>query len=254
MVHDFHDLFLVPPTRILNALDFASHDNYLAGRDELTASVSRAQMRRYSRWCHITVERLSDTVDKFRPLSGGPRIWWAGRQDKVAVQVNNQRIRRRSEQCPTLGSHTEDIWAGLLDEFSRMASVYDRHVQSTPLIDAYEVAHAFGGDGEHRRVVGDEDYPACRRHRGLQYPDNVRDGQTGEKRPHGKVLETRWRGWELIAQSIVLHVNSNKIIETRSREAQNPRNFLGVEEVGRLVPVNPHAAKVITEKVVKRVS
>jgi hypothetical protein len=45
------------------------------------------------------------------------------------------------------------------------------------------------------------------------------------KWPHGKVLEASRRGWELIAKSIVLHVNPDKIIESWSREAENARDL-----------------------------
>jgi hypothetical protein len=41
MVHHSHDAILVPPLWILNAFNFTSHDDDLAGWDELAARVCR---------------------------------------------------------------------------------------------------------------------------------------------------------------------------------------------------------------------
>lgn len=84
--------------------------------------------------------------------------------------------------------------------------------------------------------------------------NNVRDGQAVEKGPHGKVLESgRGRG-ELVAQSIILHVDADKVIQSRSREAQNTRNLFSMEQVSSLVPVNPHATQVVAQEIVQRVA
>lgn len=55
----------------------------------------------------------------------------------------------------------------------------------------------------------------------------------------------------MIAQSVVLHVDPDKVVEARRGKAQDPRNLLSVEQVGSLVPVNPHAAEVVTQQVVE---
>ena len=57
----------------------------------------------------------------------------------------------------------------------------------------------------------------------------------------------------MIAQGIVLHINSHEIIESRCGEAQNARHFFGMEEVGGLVPVDPHATEVIAKQIVQRI-
>jgi len=67
-------------------------------------------------------------------------------------------------------------------------------------------------------------------------------------------LETGGRRRELVTESVVLHVDTDKVVEPGSREAEDARNLLGVEEVGGLVPVDPHATEVVAEKVVEGVS
>jgi hypothetical protein len=58
----------------------------------------------------------------------------------------------------------------------------------------------------------------------------------------------------LIAKSIILHVDTDKVIESGSWEAENARNLLGVEEVCGFVPVDPHTPQIITQKVVQWIS
>lgn len=93
----------------------------------------------------------------------------------------------------------------------------------------------------------DKDDPASWRHCGLDHADDVGDGQAGKQGPHGEVLETGGRRRELIAQGVVLHVDTNKIVQAWSREAQNSRDLFSVEKIGSLVPVNPHATQVISQ-------
>lgn len=57
----------------------------------------------------------------------------------------------------------------------------------------------------------------------------------------------------MVAQSIVLHVDSDQIVEPGGGEAQNARYLLGVKEIRRLVPVDPHAAQVVTKEIVQRI-
>lgn len=102
--------------------------------------------------------------------------------------------------------------------------------------------------------MADKDDSTGRRDGGLDDSDDVGNGQAGEQWPHGKVLEASGRRWELVAEGIVLHVDLDKIVEARGREAENAGDLLGVEQVGGLVPVNPHAAKVVAQQVVQRVS
>lgn len=58
----------------------------------------------------------------------------------------------------------------------------------------------------------------------------------------------------MIAEGIIFHVDTDKIVEPGGREAQNAGYFLGMEQVSSLVPVNPHATQVIAQKVVQRVT
>lgn len=55
----------------------------------------------------------------------------------------------------------------------------------------------------------------------------------------------------MIAKSVVLHVDPNKVVEAGRGEAQDPRNLLSMEQVGSLVPVNPHSPEVVTQQVVE---
>jgi hypothetical protein len=102
--------------------------------------------------------------------------------------------------------------------------------------------------------VTDKDDSSGRRNGGFDDTDNVGNGQAREQRPHGEVLEAGGGRRELVTESVVLHVDADKIVESGSREAENARDFLGVEEVGGLVPVDPHATEVVAKKVVKGIS
>jgi hypothetical protein len=57
----------------------------------------------------------------------------------------------------------------------------------------------------------------------------------------------------LVAERIVLHVDADQIVEARGGKAEDPGHLLGVKQVRSLVPVNPHAAKVVAQQVVQRV-
>lgn len=58
----------------------------------------------------------------------------------------------------------------------------------------------------------------------------------------------------MVAKSIVLHVDANEVIEPGSGEAENARHFFGMEEVGCLVPMDPHATEVVAKEIIKRIS
>ena len=55
----------------------------------------------------------------------------------------------------------------------------------------------------------------------------------------------------MIAEGVILHVDADEIIQTRCRETQNAGNFFGMEQIGGLVPVNPHASKVVAQEIVE---
>lgn len=67
--------------------------------------------------------------------------------------------------------------------------------------------------------------------------DNVWHTQATEKRPKKEVLKRSWTRWKIINQRIVFHVDSDKIIEARSREIEDSRNLFRMEEISGLVPV-----------------
>lgn len=102
-----------------------------------------------------------------------------------------------------------------------MACVDNGYVQPAPFVNTNAVADGLGSDCEHGWVVADKDDSASGRHCRLEDADNVGNGQTGEERPHAEVLETGWRGRELIAQSIVFHVYADEVIESWCRKAED---------------------------------
>jgi hypothetical protein len=67
-------------------------------------------------------------------------------------------------------------------------------------------------------------------------------------------LETRRRRGELVAESIIFHIDSDKVIQSWRWEAENTRDLLCMEKVRSLVPVNPHAPEVVAKKVVERIA
>lgn len=100
----------------------------------------------------------------------------------------------------------------------------------------------------------DEYDTSGRRDRRLDNTNDVRDRKTGPQGPHGEVLESRGRRRELVAESIVLHVDPNQIIQPRRRETEDSRDFFGVEKIRRLVPVDPHPSQIVAKKIVKGIS
>lgn len=193
MVHDAHDSILVPPFRILNAVDFATHDNNLTGRYQFASVVSGAQMLRNTRRLNIAIERLGQTGNHLVPLSRRQDAGRARGHDKVAVQVNNQSVRRSSEQAAAFSADTKNVWAGFFNEVLHVASVHNRDIETTPFVDTNAVADRLGGDGQDSWVVTDEDDATSGRHGSLNNTNDIRDRQTAEQWPHGKVLEAGGR-------------------------------------------------------------
>ena len=68
----------------------------------------------------------------------------------------------------------------------------DRYIQAAPFVDANAETNSLGSDGEHCWVVAGEDNAASWRNSGLNDTNNVRNRQTHEEGPHGKVLEAGW--------------------------------------------------------------
>jgi len=58
----------------------------------------------------------------------------------------------------------------------------------------------------------------------------------------------------LVAQCVVLHVDSNEVVKSRSWKTEDARDFFCVEEVGGFIPVNPHTTKIVAEEVVERIA
>ena len=255
MVHDSHDSILVPPFWVLDTLNLASHDNDLASWNQFAPAVSRSQMLGNSGRCNVvTVQRLSKAVDHLGPLTSGENVWWARCQNEVAVEIDDKRIGWRSEKASTLSGNTEDIRTWLLDQFLRIAGMHNRDVQSTPLVNTNAEADSLCSHGKDRWVVADEDDAASGRYSRLNYSHNVGDRETSEQWPHRKVLETSWGRRELVAKCVVLHVDTDKVVQSRRRETEDTGDLFSVEQVGCFVPVDPHASKVITQQVVERVS
>jgi len=72
---------------------------------------------------------------------------------------------------------------------------------------------------------------------GFDNANNVGHAQTAKERPQREVLKSSGARWKIVNQRVIFHVDSDEIIQTRSGKVENPRNLLGVEKIGRLVPV-----------------
>lgn len=162
MIHDLHDLVLIPPSRILHAFNLSAHNDDLSSWDEFTTTVSRTQVLWYSSRSHVTIESLCHARDELLSLLRAPRAGWTRRQNKVAIEVDDESVLGRGEECSTFGSDTKNVWAGFLDQFLDMASVNDWYVKAAPFVYADHVTNSLGSDCKHSRVVRDEDDTPCR--------------------------------------------------------------------------------------------
>jgi hypothetical protein len=99
--------------------------------------------------------------------------------------------------------------------------MYNGNIETAPFIYSDAVTNGLRGHGEHGGIVAHKDDSAGRRDGCLNDANNVGDGQAVEKRPHGEVLEPSGRGRELVAESVVLHINADQIVQSWSWEAQN---------------------------------
>jgi hypothetical protein len=207
-----------------------------------------------SRRSDIAVQGLCQSRDKLVALSGVKGGGRARGQNKVTIEVNDQSVSGSCKKRAALDGDTQDVRARLLDQLLGVSGVDDRDVETTPLVNSYAVSYGLGSHGEHGRVVTDEDDATGRRDGRFDYTDDVGNRQTVEEGPHGEVLESGRRGWKLVAKRVVLHVDAHQVVQARGREAENSGNLLSVEQVGGLVPVNPHTSQIISEEVVKRVT
>lgn len=247
VVHDGHDRVLAPPLGVVDGLHFTAHDNDLSSGDELSATVSRAQVLGHSRGGDIAVQRLGKTGDELVTLAGRKGRGRVRCEHEVTVEVHDESVVWSGEEGPAFGGDTENVGARLLNKLLGMASMNNRHVETAPLIDADTVPDGLGSHREHGGVVAHEDNTAGRGDGGLDDADDVGDGETREQGPHGEVLKACRRGGKLVAEGIVLHVDTDKVIEPRGGETQDAGNLLRVEQVGSLVPVNPHAPEVVAK-------
>ena len=69
MVHHAHDRVLIPPRRILNALDLTTHHDDLASGNELASAIRGSQMGRDTRRRYISTQSIRQSSDHLRPLS-----------------------------------------------------------------------------------------------------------------------------------------------------------------------------------------
>lgn len=251
VVHHAHDGILVPPVGLLDTLYLTTHDNDLTSGDQLATGVCRAEVSGDTRGRDITVQGLGQAADELGPLALVQHVGRAGGENKVTVEVHHEGIRGSVEEGPAFSCNTQNVRARLLDELLDVTSVHHRNIQTAPLVNTNAVADGLGGHGQHGRVMRNKDDPASGGHCGFNDSDDVGNRQTVEKGPHGEVLEASRGRRELVAKSIILHVDTNQIVQTGGGEAQNARDFLGVEKVGGLVPVNPHPSEVIAQEVVQ---
>lgn len=92
MVHDGHDTILIPPFRILNALNLTAHNDNLTSGNKLSTTISGAEMRRNTRDGNRAVKRLGETLNHLVPLSRGKLRRGLVGENKVAIQINDEGI------------------------------------------------------------------------------------------------------------------------------------------------------------------
>jgi hypothetical protein len=199
VVHDSHDGVLIPPIWVLDAFYLSSHDNDLAGRDELATSVCGTKVLRNTGWCNFAVQGLCQSVDHLGSLSRSESRWRAGCENKVAIKINDESITWCCEECAALSSHTEDIWSWLLDKLFDVTSMHNWNVKTTPLVNPDAESDRLCSNGQDSWVMTGEDNAAGWGDSSLNHTNNVWNGQTHEKGPHGKVLEARGRRRKLVA-------------------------------------------------------
>jgi hypothetical protein len=66
--------------------------------------------------------------------------------------------------------------------------------------------------GIHCRIMGRQDDTGSRAQGRFNHTNNIRDTQTREERPHGKVLESCRAGRKVVNQRIIFHVDSHKVV------------------------------------------
>ena len=71
----------------------------------------------------------------------------------------------------------------------------------------------------------------------LDDTNDIGNTQTTKERPKKKVLESGGTGRKVINKRIILHVNSDKVIETRCGKVEDSRDFFGMEKIGSFIPV-----------------
>lgn len=197
---------------------------------------------------------MGQAVDHLGSLPRGQSSRRTGCQYKVPVQIDDESVCGSGEKSTALSGNTKDIWARLLNKLLNVASVDNWDVKTAPLVDTNAKSDGLGSNGKHSRVVASENDATSGRDGCFDNTNDVRDRQAGEERPHGEVLESRGRRWELIAEGVILHVDADQVVQARSRETENARHFLGVKQVGGFVPVDPHASEIVTQQVVERVT
>lgn len=72
-----------------------------------------------------------------------------------------------------------------------MSRMYDGDIEPAPFVDADAETNRLSGDGQHCRIVADEDDPSGRGNRGFDDTDDVGNRKAEKQWPHGKVLEAR---------------------------------------------------------------
>lgn len=238
----------------MNALHLALLHNDAARRNQLAPTIGSTEMLGHPRGDDIAIERLCQATDHLGSLTWRQDIRRARSEHKVAVEVDDKGVGRSGEERAAFGGDTEDVGARLVDEFFGVASMNHWHIKSTPFIHTHTESNSLGSDGQNCGVMTNENDPTGWGDSRFDYANDVGDGQAGKQRPHGEVLEAGWRGWKLVAKSVVLHVDSDQVIQPGSWEAEDARHLLCMEQVCSFVPMDPHAAEVIAEEVVERIS
>ena len=184
MIHDTHHSILVPPLWVLDAFDFSTHNDDLSSWDQFAATVSGSKMLRNAGGSNLAVQCLCQAANHLSSLPRSKSSWRTGREDEVAVEIDNESISRSCEEGAALSRHTNDVWSWFLNQFLDVPRMDDRNVEATPFVDSNAEADGFGGNCEHSWIVAGEDDTASRRNGSFDDTDNVRDREARKERPH----------------------------------------------------------------------
>src|SRR5690349_5361368 len=97
----------------------------------------------HTRRCDISIQCLRQTVNHLSSLTGCKGRWWAGGQDEVAIQVDDQSVIGSCEKRSAFSCDTQYIWTRFLNELICVSCVDYGNIKTAPFIDTNAVTDGF---------------------------------------------------------------------------------------------------------------